>query len=64
MEIDVQQQKERFLEICCATIHRDGLEELLAWLEKKDFFTALASTKYHGAYEGNLCQHSLDVYEI
>lgn len=60
--IDLEEQKERFLAVCREVIHRDGLEELLEWLGKSDFFTAPASTKFHGAYEGGLCEHSLDVY--
>ena len=43
-------------------IKRPGAEELLAWLESTDFFTAPASTKYHGAYPGGLVDHSLRVY--
>lgn len=53
--------KELFLEICRREIKRDGIEELLEWLKKSDFFTAPASTKYHGSYEGGLCAHSLNV---
>lgn len=63
MELDLEKQKQQFLDICRNNIHREGLEDLLAWLSKADFFTAPASTKYHGAYAGGLCQHSLDVYE-
>lgn len=56
--------KEKFIELCTANIHRDGISDLLKWLEhKSDFFTAPASTKYHGSYEGGLCEHSLNVYE-
>lgn len=54
--------KEKFLEICKNEIHRDGIHSLLSWLESSDFFTAPASTKYHGNYEGGLCEHSLNVY--
>lgn len=54
--------KETFLSICQKEIHRDGINDLLAWLEKSDFFTAPASTKYHGNYVGGLCEHSLNVY--
>lgn len=32
-----------------------------AYLESTDFFTAPASTKYHEAYEGGLCEHSRKV---
>lgn len=55
--------KTDFLAYCRGLIHRDGINELLDWLEKSDFFTAPASTKYHGAYEGGLCEHSLNVFD-
>ena len=56
--------KERFIEIC-KTIERGGtaIFDLLAWLEKTDFYTAPASTKFHGAYPGGLLEHSLNVYD-
>jgi len=54
--------KEKFIEIYNANIKRDGADKLLEWLEKSDFFTAPASTKYHGAYEGGLCEHSINVF--
>ena len=31
-------------------------------MDKSGFYTAPASTKYHGAKEGGLCEHSLNVY--
>lgn len=36
-------------------------DEFRCWLICKDFFTAPASTKYHGAYEGGLFDHSFAV---
>ena len=63
MELNIESQKQEFLSICRASIQRDGLEELLDWLCKADFFNAPASTHYHGAYPGGLCQHSIDVYQ-
>ena len=55
--------KEEFIEIYTANIRREGADALLDYLEhKSDFFTAPASAKYHGAYEGGLCEHSLNVY--
>ena len=63
MELNIESQKQEFLTICQSTIHREGLEDLLAWMGKADFFTAPASTKYHGSYAGGLCQHSIDVYQ-
>lgn len=55
--------KEKFIEIYKANITRDGSDKLLEFLEKSDFFTAPASTRFHGAYEGGLLRHSLNVYE-
>ena len=40
-------KKEEFIEIYRKEIHREGADKLLAWLEKTDFFTAPASTRYH-----------------
>jgi Predicted HD-superfamily hydrolase len=55
--------KEKFLFICEENIKRDGVNDLIAWLTESDFFTAPASTKYHGSFEGGLLEHSLNVYE-
>lgn len=56
--------KEQFLDIYKKNITRDGADKLLDFLENKsDFFTAPASTRFHGAYEGGLLRHSLNVYE-
>ena len=43
-------------------IQREGINELLDYLVSTDFYTAPASTRYHGCYEGGLAQHSYDVY--
>lgn len=57
--------KERFIEIFNSKIKREGADKLLAYLcsDACDFFTAPASTRFHGAYEGGLCEHSLNVYD-
>ena len=55
--------RERFLEIYNTKITREGADKLLDFLTNSDFFTAPASTRYHGAYEGGLLEHSLNVYE-
>ena len=55
--------RDRFIEIFEKTVHRRGAKELLEWLSSQDFFTAPASTKYHLAKEGGLCEHSIHVYE-
>lgn len=43
---------------------REGIEDLIKYLESTDFEVAPASTKYHGNFEGGLCAHSLIVFEI
>lgn len=56
--------KEKFLQIYNDNIKRDGADKLLDFLlNKSDFFTAPASTRYHSAFEGGLLRHSLNVYE-
>ena len=60
---EMMKNKERFLEICKTKIHREGLDSLLDWLEKSDFYEAPASTKYHGNFSGGLLMHSLNVYD-
>ena len=55
--------KEEFIEIYRANVHREGADALLDYLENKsDFFTSPASARYHGAYVGGLCEHSVNVY--
>lgn len=38
--------------------------EFKRWLTDNGFFTAPASTKYHGAYEGGLFDHSYEVTQV
>ncbi len=38
--------------------------EFYDWLIKNGFFTQAASTKYHGAYEGGLFDHSYEVTQV
>ncbi len=64
---DMDMQRDRFLKVFDEQIgDREGKDALREWLlsDDCDFFTAPASTKYHGNYDGGLCEHSLDVYEM
>lgn len=61
--IDVEENKEKFQKLCHMWIKRDGIDELLQWLETTDFYTAPASTRFHLMCEGGLCQHSINVFE-
>ena len=61
--IDIEANKEQFLSVARENISREGLEDLLKFLESTDFFTAPCSTKFHLAERGGLCQHSLNVFD-
>ena len=55
--------KKRFIEIVDIFIKRDGIDELMKFLEHSDFYIAPASTQFHESYEGGLVEHSVKVYE-
>lgn len=56
-------KKDEFLEIYNQHIvGRKGADKLLKYIESTDFFTAPASTRFHGSYEGGLVEHSVNVY--
>ncbi|MBQ6153421.1 MAG: HD domain-containing protein [Ruminococcus sp.] len=54
--------KDEFIKIYTENISRKGSAELLEWIQKTDFFTAPASTKFHCACESGLVMHSVSVY--
>ena len=58
-----ENMKEQFLELL-RQVKREGIDELIDFIEKTDFFKAPASTRFHGDYEGGLVEHSMKVYEI
>lgn len=59
----LEENKIEFLSLLRST-KRDGIENLINWLEEKsDFFDAPSSTIYHCNYRGGLCEHSLNVYK-
>ncbi len=55
--------KETIIELLKST-NREGMDNLIDFLEKSDFFKAPASTRFHGDHEGGLSEHSFKVYEI
>ena len=57
-------KKEEFISLYQSRITREGADKLLEYLDspQSDFFTAPASTRFHGSYEGGLLEHSLNVY--
>ena len=50
--------KEEFLTLL-RKVKREGIDDLINFLEKSDFFIAPASTRFHGNYEGGLAEHSM-----
>lgn len=58
----IEKLKSEFETIARDNIKRDGLEELLSYLDHTDFYRAPASTRYHGSYSGGLVEHSINVY--
>jgi 23S rRNA maturation-related 3'-5' exoribonuclease YhaM len=49
------------IEEALRSTERPGIEDLLEYMEDAGFYTAPASSQYHGAYEGALAQHSFNV---
>lgn len=56
--------KEEFLHVFSEQVKRPGAQKLLDWMQTTDFFTAPASTRFHGACEAGLVMHSLNVYRV
>lgn len=60
---ECKKMKQQFITLL-KSINREGIDKLLEFLEKTDFYIAPASTRFHGSFEGGLLEHSLKVYEI
>lgn len=56
-----QNNWDTFKKLLLAT-KRQGIDELIKWLDNSDFKVAPASTQYHSHHEGGLLEHSLNVY--
>ncbi len=61
-EQHIQQCREEYLRLLLG-IQREGMDRLIAFIEKSDFFSAPSSTRFHCAYQGGLLIHSLNVYK-
>ncbi len=59
----VEENKKEFIDTYNKYIKREGSKELLEFLKKTDFFIAPASSQFHSAFEGGLCEHSLKVFK-
>ena len=58
-------KREEFIAVYQENIKRRGADRCWSgWIQTPaTFFTAPSSTRFHGAYEGGLVEHSLNVYE-
>lgn len=54
--------KQKEFEQLLTMTNRKGMDDLINWIRQTDFYTAPASTRFHGAYEGGLLDHSLNVF--
>ncbi len=54
--------KQKIIELLKST-NRNGIPALIKGMEHNKFFDSPASTKYHGAYERGLADHSLEVFK-
>lgn len=57
-----QTNVERFESLLRST-NREGIDSLIDFVRRSDFYTAPASTRFHSCHEGGLLEHSLNVYE-
>ena len=56
--------RQEFEQAFAEHVTRPGADKLLEWLTTTDFYTAPASTRFHGACECGLVMHSLNVYKV
>lgn len=56
----IKRNKKEFIGALRST-GREGIEELIEFLSTTNFFVSPASARYHGAFDGGLCEHSLYV---
>ena len=57
-----QEEMKEFEELLLWT-GREGMDNLITYIRASDFYTAPASTKFHGSFMGGLLHHSLEVYK-
>ena len=62
MSNTIEENKSIFIQLLKDKVRRDGIDDLIDYLEKSDFFIAPASARYHCDHEGGLVEHSINVY--
>ena len=59
---EMRREEMKELERLLLSTNRSGMENLIAYIGASDFYTAPASTRFHGSFMGGLLHHSLEVY--
>ena len=59
----MENNKERYIALL-ESVKREGMDKLIEFIKKSDFFTAPASTRFHGSVPSGLLIHSLNVYDL
>ena len=62
--MDIVTNKGLFIKLVEKFIKRDGVDRLLSWLNRSDFFVCPASTQYNLPVEGGLCAHAINVARV
>lgn len=58
----MEEKIKRFEELLLST-KREGIDKLIEFVRKSDFYKAPASTRFHSCHDGGLLEHSLNVYD-
>lgn len=61
-ELNIQELIKKFEQLL-TSVKRDGIDKLLAYIRKSDFYRAPASTRFHSCHDGGLLEHSMNLYE-
>ena len=61
-ELNIQELIEKFEQLL-TSVKRDGIDKLLAYIRKSDFYRAPASPRFHSCHDGGLLEHSMNLYE-
>ena len=61
-EEEIKNNKERIINLLRST-NRDGMDKVIEYLEKNNFFEIPSSLRRHHNWEGGLAQHCLGVYD-
>lgn len=60
----LKEEKIRIFETALLDTKRQGIQNVIDFCRKTDFYTAPSSTKFHSNYAGGLLDHSLLVYSL